>query len=156
MTDPQQQEFGIHTIYLKDVSFEAPNSPAIFQSQFQTNIEMNLNVETNKLAENIYEVVLSVTVTAKAIADENAEPKPDDKTAFLVELQQAGVFSLSGFDEDSLGPMLGIYCPNVLFPYARETTASLVAKGGFPQLILEPVNFEAMYAQHVNSQNPED
>ena len=156
MTDPQQQEFGIHTIYLKDVSFEAPNSPEIFQNQFQTNIEMNLNVETNKLAENIFEVVLSITVTAKAKTDENAEFKAEDKTAFLVELQQAGIFSLKGFDEDSLGPMLGIYCPNVLFPYAREATSSLVAKGGFPQLILEPVNFESIYAQHINNQNPED
>jgi len=139
MTDTNEQEFGIHSIYLKDVSFEAPNSPEVFKTQFQPAIEMNLNLETNHLEDNIYEVVLSVTVSAKA----------DDKAAFLVELQQAGVFTLKGFDEDSLGPMLGIYCPNVLFPYARESVANLVTKGGFPQLLLEPVNFEALYAQHM-------
>jgi len=139
MTDTNEQEFGIHSIYLKDVSFEAPNSPEVFKTQFQPAIEMNLNLETNHLEDNIYEVVLSVTVSAKA----------DDKAAFLVELQQAGVFTLKGFDEDSLGPMLGIYCANVLFPYARESVANLVTKGGFPQLLLEPVNFEALYAQHM-------
>jgi len=138
----QQQEFGIHSIYLKDVSFEAPNSPEIFKTQFQPEIEMNLNIDTKNIEENVFEVILAVTVTAKV----------DDKSAFLAELQQAGVFTISGFDEASLGPMLGIYCPNVLFPYARESIANLVTKGGFPQLLLEPVNFEALYAQHLQEQ----
>jgi len=142
MTDENQQEFGIHSIYLKDVSFEAPNSPEVFKTQFQPEIQMNLNIDTNSLEDNVYEVVLSVTVTAKA----------NDKSAFLVELQQAGVFTLKGFDEENLGPMLGIYCPNVLFPYARESIANLVTKGGFPQLLLEPVNFESLYAQHMQEQ----
>ena len=142
MTDEAQQEFGLHNLYLKDVSFEAPNSPAIFQGQFQPEIEMNLNIDTNGLDKDIYEVVLSITVSAKA----------GDKTAFLVELQQAGVFTLKNFNEETMGPMLGIYCPNVLFPYAREAISSLVSRGGFPQLLLEPVNFEAMYAQHMQQQ----
>ena len=142
MTDQNEQEFGIHSIYLKDVSFEAPNSPEIFKTQFQPEIQMNLNIETHLLEENIYEVVLSVTETAKA----------GDKSAFLVELQQAGVFTLRGFNDENLGPMLGIYCPNVLFPYARESVAGLVSKGGFPQLLLEPVNFEALYSQHLQGQ----
>jgi len=142
MTDQNEQEFGIHSIYLKDVSFEAPNSPDIFKTQFQPEIQMNLNLETHKLDENVYEVVLSVTVEAKA----------KDKSAFLVELQQAGVFTLRGFNDENLGPMLGIYCPNVLFPYARESVANLVSKGGFPQLLLEPVNFEALYSQHLEEQ----
>jgi preprotein translocase subunit SecB len=142
MTDQNEQEFGIHSIYLKDVSFEAPNSPEIFKTQFQPEIQMNLNIETHLLEENVYEVVLSITVTAKA----------GDKSAFLVELQQAGVFTLRGFTDENLGPMLGIYCPNVLFPYARESVASLVSKGGFPQLLLEPVNFEALYSQHLQEQ----
>ena len=142
MTDQNEQEFGIHSIYLKDVSFEAPNSPEVFKTQFQPEIQMNLNLETHVLEENIYEVVLSVTVTAKA----------GDKSAFLVELQQAGVFTLRGFTDENLGPMLGIYCPNVLFPYARESVANLVSKGGFPQLLLEPVNFEALYSQHLQGQ----
>ncbi len=139
MTDQNEQEFGIHSIYLKDVSFEAPNSPEIFKTQFQPEIQMNLNLETHTLDDSVYEVVLSVTVEAKA----------KDKSAFLVELQQAGVFTLRGFDDENLGPMLGIYCPNVLFPYARESIANLVSKGGFPQLLLEPVNFEALYSQHL-------
>lgn len=142
MTDQNEQEFGIHSIYLKDVSFEAPNSPEMFKTQFQPEIQMNLNLETNNLEDNVFEVVLTVTVTAKA----------NDKAAFLVELKQAGVFTLKGFDDDNLGPMLGIYCPNVLFPYARESVANLVSKGGFPQLLLEPVNFEALYNQHIQTQ----
>jgi len=142
MTDQNEQEFGIHSIYLKDVSFEAPNSPEMFKTQFQPEIQMNLNLETNALEDNVFEVVLSVTVTAKA----------NDKAAFLVELQQAGVFTLRGFTDENMGPMLGIYCPNVLFPYARESVANLVSKGGFPQLLLEPVNFEALYAQHIEQQ----
>lgn len=142
MTEQNEQEFGIHSIYLKDVSFEAPNSPAMFKTQFQPEIQMNLNLETNTLEDSVFEVVLSVTVTAKA----------NDQSAFLVELQQAGVFTLKGFTEENMGPMLGIYCPNVLFPYARESIANLVSKGGFPQLLLEPVNFEALYSQHVQEQ----
>ena len=145
MTDTNEQEFGIHSIYLKDVSFESPNSPEVFKTQFQPEIQMNLNLETNNLEDNVYEVVLSVTVSAKA----------NDKSAFLVELQQAGVFTLKGFDKENLGPMLGIYCPNVLFPYARESVANLVTKGGFPQLLLEPVNFETLYSQHVEQQTQE-
>ena len=142
MTDQNEQEFGIHSIYLKDVSFEAPNPPEMFKTQFQPEIQMNLNLETNNLEDNVFEVVLTVTVTAKA----------NDKSAFLVELKQAGVFTLKGFDDENLGPMLGIYCPNVLFPYARESVANLVSKGGFPQLLLEPVNFEALYNQHIQTQ----
>lgn len=142
MTDQNQedtQEFGIHSIYVKDVSFESPNSPAIFMEQIQPNIQMDLNIESNPLSEDVFEVVLTITVTAKA----------EDKTAFLVELKQAGAFGLRGFDDATIGPMLGIYCPNLLFPYAREAISSLVTKGGFPQLLLEPVNFEALYAEHV-------
>ena len=137
-----QQEFGIHSIYLKDVSFEAPHSPEVFKTQFKPEIQMSLNVETKPLEQDVYEVALSVTVSAKA----------NDKTAFLVELQQGGVFTIRGFGQNELGSMLGIYCPNVLFPYARESVASLVSKGGFPQLLLEPVNFEALYAQHLQEQ----
>jgi preprotein translocase subunit SecB len=142
MTDQNQQEtqeFGIHSIYIKDVSFESPNSPAIFMEQIQPNIQMDLNIESKPLGNDVFEIILSITVTAKA----------DDKTAFLVELQQAGAFGLRGFSEDTIGPMLGIYCPNLLFPYAREAISNLVTKGGFPQLLLEPVNFEALYAEHM-------
>lgn len=136
------QEFSIHSIYLKDVSFESPNAPAIFREQTQPQIQMNLGINTNPLEQDVFEVVLSLTVTAKV----------GERTAFLVELQQAGIFRLRGFDDEHLKPMLGIFCPNVLFPYAREAISSLVTRGGFPQLLLEPVNFEAIYAQHVEQQ----
>jgi preprotein translocase subunit SecB len=147
MSDNQTtQEFSIHSIYLKDVSFESPNSPAIFQEKVQPQVQLNLGVNTNPLEQEVFEVVLSLTVTAKL----------GERTAFLVELQQAGIFRLRGFDDEHLKPMLGIYCPNVLFPYARESISSLVTKGGFPPLLLEPVNFEAIYAQHMEQQQPEN
>lgn len=137
---PPQQAIGIHAIYLKDVSFEAPNSPAIFQEMTQApQIQMNINLNTNKVNDDLYEVVISITLTAKA----------KEKTAFLVELQQAGLFTIKGFGEQEMGPMLGIYCPTQLFPYARESVASLIGKGGFPPVMLEPVNFEQLYRTHL-------
>ena len=133
------QQLAIRTIYIKDASFEAPNSPAVFMSgdNQQPQIQMNIAVNSNSLGEDNYEVVLTTTVEAKF----------GDKTGFLVELHQAGVFTIGGFKPEELGPMLGMYCPNVLFPYAREAVSNLVAKGGFPQLMLSPVNFEALYHQ---------
>ena len=138
-----QQAVGIHAIYLKDVSFEAPNSPAIFQElKQQPQIELNINLNTTKTGDNLYEVVVALTVTAKA----------EDKTVYLVELQQAGLFTIQGFGEQELGPMLGIYCPTQLFPYAREAVANLIGKGGFAPIMLEPVNFENLYRQHLAQQ----
>lgn len=139
----RQQQVTIHNIYLKDVSFESPNAPDVFRENTHPKIHVNVGVNTNPLAEDTFDVVLTVTVTAKF---------EDDKTAFLVEAQQGGVFGLKGFNDNELGAMLGIYCPNMLFPYAREAIASLVSKGSFPQLVLQPVNFEAIYAQHVQRQ----
>jgi len=139
----QQQQLSIHSIYLKDASFESPAAPGIFQSKAQPNIQINVGINTQQLGEDTHEVVLTVTATAKL---------DGDKTAFLAEVQQGGVFTLRGFGRDDLGPMLGIYCPNVLFPYAREAVANLVSKGGFPPLMLQPVNFEALYAQHLQQQ----
>jgi preprotein translocase subunit SecB len=137
-----QQQVAIHNVYLKDASFESPNSPAVFQQNAQPTIEVNLGINTAPMAEDTHEVTLSVTVTAKT----------EQHTAFLVEIQQAGIFTVRGFDDGDAGAVLGIYCPNALFPYAREAVSSLVSKGGFPPLLLEPVNFEALYAQHVQSQ----
>ncbi len=135
-----QQQVAIHGIYIKDVSFEAPSGPMILQGQQgQPQVEINLGLNTSPVGENLHEVVLSVTVTAKF----------EDKTAFLAEVHQGGVFGLHGFSQEELGPVLGIYCPNTLFPFAREAVASLVGKGGFPSLMIEPVNFEAMYFQHL-------
>lgn len=140
---PRQQQVTIHNIYLKDASFESPNAPEIFRQNAQPKVQVNVAVNTNALSEDTYDVVLTVTVTAKF---------DGDKTAFLAETLQGGIFGLKGFNDNELGAMLGIYCPNMLFPYAREAIAGMVSKGGFPQLVLQPVNFEAIYAQHLQSQ----
>jgi preprotein translocase subunit SecB len=132
------QQFSIQKIYLRDVSFENPNAPLIY-SGTSWEPKMNLGIESSsrKLGEEQYEVVLKVTIEAKI----------EDKTAYLIEVHQAGLFSARGFDEAALGPLLGSFCPNILYPYAREEVTSLAAKGGFPQLLIEPINFDALYAQ---------
>lgn len=133
------KEFVIQKIFMKDVSFETPNSPGIFTQKWEPHVNLELSTSGRPLTEGVHEVVLSLTVTAKL----------GDKTAYLVEAQQAGVFTLRGFTEPELGPMLGSFCPNILFPFAREAVADIVAKGGFPQLLLAPVNFDALFAQHM-------
>jgi preprotein translocase subunit SecB len=136
------QQFAIQKIYIKDVSFESPNSPAMFTKEWQPEVNLDMNTNTQLLSEGVYEVVLSLTATVK-----NA-----DQTAFLVEIQQAGIFTITGFAESEMGHMLGSFCPNILFPYAREAVSDLVTKGGYPPLILAPVNFDALYAQHMAQQ----
>lgn len=133
-----QQQFSIQKIYLKDVSFESPNSPAVFTGEWKPEVNVQLNTEIKGLDNDMHEVILSVTVTARQ----------QDKTAFLVEVKQAGLFQLAGFEQEQLGGMLGAYCPETLFPYAREAISDLIGKGGFPQLLLSPVNFNALYMQH--------
>lgn len=146
MAEQQPQEnarqFIVQRIYTKDVSFECPNAPEIFRQEWQPAHEVKLNTRVNKIGDETYEVVLAVTVTTKIA----------DKTATLVEVQQAGIFSANGFSQAELGPLLGAYCPNILFPYAREVVSDLVIKGSFPQLVLQPVNFDALYAQHQQHQ----
>lgn len=139
---PQEQQFGIQRIYVKDISFETPNSPAVFAGTWEPAINVELNSSGTQLGDNVYEVVLTLTVTCKA----------EDKVAYLVEVHQAGIFAMIGFDEAQLGGMIGSYCPNLLFPYAREVISDLVAKGSFPQLTLAPINFDALYAQHLAQQ----
>ncbi|QCU90927.1 protein-export chaperone SecB [Thiomicrorhabdus sediminis] len=141
MSEAPQQSFVIQKVYTKDISFESPNAPAIFTSEFQPRLNMDLNVESKQLEDDVYHVVVRVTATTKV----------EDNTAFLCEVEQAGIFTLSGFNDNELAYMLGVQCPTVLFPYARETVSDLVTRGGFPQLLLEPVNFEAMYAEHVKN-----
>jgi len=141
-TNQDAREFALQRIYIKDVSFETPNSPTIFTEEWKPESNLNLNSGVNKLADDTYEVILTVTVTTKV----------GDKTAFLVEVQQAGIFHVKGFPESELGPMMNAYCPNVLFPFAREVVSDLVSKGSFPQLLLTPVNFEALYNQHLQEQ----
>jgi len=129
--------FGIVRVYLKDVSFETPNSPEVFRQDFKPDVNLQLNTSVNKLEDSLYEVVLNVTVTSKQ----------GDKTGFLAEVQQAGIFELKGYDEAQKASVLGAYCPNTLYPFAREAISDLVVKGGFPQLLLSPINFDALYTQ---------
>ncbi len=145
-SDEGGPQFAIQKIYVKDVSFETPHSPAVFTEEWRPDVNMNLSSEAEPLAEHVYEVSLAVTVTVKT----------GDKTAFLVEVHQAGIFNIRGFGQEELGQMLGSYCPNVLFPYAREAVSDLVVRGGFPQLVLAPVNFDAVYAQHLAQQGAAD
>ena len=139
---PPQSKFNIHRIYVKDISFEAPNSPQTFNEQWEPKNNMDLNSKAQKLADNLYEVVLSVTVTVKN----------NDKTAFLVEVHQAAIFQVEGFDDENLQAVLGSFCPSVIYPYAREAVSDIVTRGGFPQLLLAPINFDALYQQHLQQQ----
>lgn len=137
-TTPEKQ-FSIQKIYTKDMSFETPHSPKIFTEKWEPAVDFNMGSNVESLDNSLYEVALTLTITVKST----------DKTAYLVEVNQAGIFALSGFTDQEMGPMLGSFCPNILFPYAREVVSDLVAKGGFPQLLLAPVNFDALYAQHL-------
>jgi preprotein translocase subunit SecB len=132
-----QAQFTIQKIYVRDVSFEVPGAPQIFNEPGQPNLELNLNQKVGRVAEGVFEVALGITLTCKL----------GDKTVYLAEVEQAGLFGLAGFDDRTLDMMLGTYCPNVLFPYARQAIGDLVAQGGFPPFYLQPINFEALYAE---------
>jgi preprotein translocase subunit SecB len=144
---PQQEgpQFTIQRIYTKDVSFETPNSPAIFQKEWTPEVKLDMDTRSNKLDEGIFEVVLALTVTASI----------GEETAFLCEIQQAGIFAIAELEELQMAHMLGAFCPNILFPYAREAVASLVNRGTFPQLNLAPVNFDALFAQYMQQRAAE-
>lgn len=132
-------QFAVQRTYIKDASFEAPNTPEIFTSAWQPEVGVELNTATQQLGEAVYEVVLTVTVTVKN----------DEKTAFLVEVQQGGIFAIDGLENAELQHTLGAFCPNILFPYAREAIDNLVVKASFPALMLAPVNFDALFAQQM-------
>jgi len=135
----EEKQFSIQKIHTKDISFETPNSPQIFTQKWEPNVDFNLSTNATPLEDGLFEITLTVTVTVKT----------EDTVAYLVEATQAGIFSLAGFEEEEMKPMVGSFCPNILFPYAREVISDLVAKGGFPQLLLAPVNFDALYSQHM-------
>ncbi len=144
-TEAASPQFAIQRVYTKDVSFETPNSPAIFQKEWKPEIKLDLDTRSTKLGEDTYEVVLSVTVTATV----------EDQTAFLAEVQQAGIFTIGNLPEAQLAHTIGAFCPTTLFPYARETVASLVNRGSFPQFNLSPVNFEGLYASYAQQRAAE-
>jgi preprotein translocase subunit SecB len=142
-TEPAAPQFAIQRVYTKDVSFETPNSPAIFQKEWKPEVKLDIDTRSAKLSDDTYEVILSLTVTATV----------EDQTAFLAEVQQAGVFTIGNLPEAQLAHTIGAFCPTTLFPYARETVANLVNRGSFPQLNLAPVNFEALFASYVQQRN---
>ena len=131
--------FTVEKLYVKDVSFEAPSTPQVFNESGQPQLQMNLNQRVQKLADTAFEVVLGITLTCTL----------GEKTMYLAEVQQAGVFGLVGFDEMTLDVMLGTHCPNALYPYARQAIGELVQSGGFPPFLLQPINFDSLYAETV-------
>jgi len=135
----EQARFVIQKIYTKDISFETPNSPEIFREEWKPQLDLQLGNEYTRIDEDNHEITLTVTVTAKV----------GDKVAFLAEVKQAGIFSLTGYSDQEMGPLVGSYCPNTLFPFAREVISDIVLKGGFPQLVLAPVNFDALYMNQI-------
>ncbi len=130
---------ALRKLYIKDMSFESPEAPQIFtQADFRPQTNLNLRTEHRKVGEEpLYEMVLTLTLDAKL----------EDKTVFLVELQQAGLFFIDGYNDNELGMILGTFCPNSLFPYAREAISGAVQRGGFPEFILQPIDFDALYAR---------
>jgi len=134
---PAGAQFTVEKIYVKDVSFEAPNAPQVFNENGQPQLNMNLNQKVGRLDGDLFEVVLGVTLTCTL----------NDRTVYLAEVAQAGIFGLAGFDDRTLDMMLGTYCPNVLFPYVRQAVSDLITNGGFPPFYMQPINFEALYAE---------
>lgn len=133
-----ERQIAIQKIYLKDFSFESPHSPQVFaSSDWQPTTNLNLRSAHNEMPDNNHEVVLTITV----------ETKHEEQTLFLAELQQAGIFLISGYEGEELGAVIGSFCPNILYPYARESIAGIVSKGGFPEFVLQPISFDALYAQ---------
>ena len=135
--EQQQMTFNVEKLYVRDLSVEVPNAPSVFLEQTQPQIEVQLNTQSNALSADVYETRITVTITAKV----------EEKNLFLVECTQAGIFRVMGVPEEQMPMVLGIGCPNIVFPYLRETVSDVVIRAGFPPLLLNPVNFEAMFMQ---------
>lgn len=139
MEQNEQPVFGIEKLYVKDLSVEVPNAPEIYLEQEAPQVEIQLNTSGRGIGDNVFEVVLTVTVTAKM----------EEKTVFLVEVGQAGVFRIMNVPDEQIEPLLAVACPNILFPYARETVSDAVTRAGFAPIVLQPVNFESMFMQRM-------
>jgi preprotein translocase subunit SecB len=142
MEQNEQPVFGIEKLYVKDLSLEVPNAPEIYLEREAPQVEIQLNTSGSGLGDGAYEVVLTVTVTAKL----------NEKTVFLVEVGQAGIFRLMNVPNEQIEPLIAVACPNILFPYARETVSDAITRAGFAPIVLQPVNFEAMYMQRLQEQ----
>jgi preprotein translocase subunit SecB len=140
-----QANFALQRIYVKDISFESPNSPMVFQKQWKPEVKMDLNTKHAVLGENHYEVIVSVTLTVST----------EGMTAYIVEVQQAGIFQVQGLEGIQLAQALNAFCPNLLFPYIRESIDTVVVKGSFPAMMMAPVNFDAIFAQTVKQKQKE-
>ena len=145
MSEQQQPVFSIEKIYVKDLSLEVPNAPQIFLEREAPQIDVQLHTTSGVVSEGVYETVLTVTITAKL----------QEKTMFLVEAVQAGIFQIRNVPSQELDPVLGIACPNILFPYLREVISDVVTRAGFPPVLLNPVNFEAIYQQQLQQKQQE-
>lgn len=141
--EQQEAQFMIQRIYVKDSSYEAPGTPAAFQQAWEPELSLDINTANTQLDTGVYEVVLSVTATVKI----------KNTVAFLSEVKQAGVFTIQGAATQQLEHLLGSFCPNILFPYAREAITSQVIRGSFPQLVLAPINFDALFMQQLEEKN---
>lgn len=135
---PAEKKVSVQKVYLKDFSFESPQTPQVFtEGKWDPKTNLNLRSTHSSSSAGFHEVVLTLTV----------ETKHEDKTLFLIELQQAGLFFIEGYEQEEFAAVVGSFCPNVLFPYAREAISGIVSRGGFPDLLLQPINFDALYAQ---------
>ncbi len=137
-----EQQFEIQRIYLKDLSFESPSAPEVFTKEFNPAVNVELNTAHRTLSEGVYEVELNITVTVKS----------NDEVAYLIEVKEAGIFVASGYPDEQLAHLLASYCPNIIYPFARELISEMSVRGGFPQQLLAPINFDALYAQHLQEQ----
>ena len=144
MEQNEQPVFGIEKLYVKDLSVEVPNAPQIYLEREAPQVEIQLGTGGNGLGDGVYEVVLTVTVTAKL----------EEKTVFLVEVGQAGIFRIMNVPNEQIEPLIAVACPNILFPFAREAVSDAVTRAGFSPIVLQPVNFEAMYVQRLQEQAP--
>jgi preprotein translocase subunit SecB len=136
-TPAPQKQLALQKIYVKDLSFESPKAPAVFTTNVSPQTQLNIRSGAQEVAPNTHEVTLTLTV----------EAKDNDSTLFLIEVAQAGIFSIQGYTPEERAALIGSFCPNTLYPFAREAIADVVAKGGFPQLLLQPINFDALFTQ---------
>lgn len=136
---PVGGQLNLQKIYIKDASFEAPNAPDIFREEGTPELQMNMGQKIDKLADDVFQVELSITITCKI----------GEKTAYLAEVHQAGIFGVANFDDQATEAVLSTYCPNVLYPYVRQAVANLIQDGGFPPYLLQPINFDQIYAEQL-------
>jgi len=141
--DPSQPSLQIEKLYVKDLSLEVPNAPQVFTQQVQPEVEVQITTSAQQFAEGYFDVTVAATVTARA----------GERTLFLAEVVQAGIFALRNVPAEELGPLLGIACPTILYPYVREAISDLVTRGGFPPVLLSPISFEQLYLQRMQSQS---